>query len=82
VQGVGYRDACVHRARALGLAGWVRNRRDGSVEVLLQGAPDAVSHMLDWLHEGPPLAKVERVTPTALPWPDALLDGFEWRPTA
>ncbi|HEX7637544.1 MAG TPA: acylphosphatase, partial [Burkholderiaceae bacterium] len=39
VQGVGFREACVAEARALGVAGWVRNRPDGSVEVVLQGPP-------------------------------------------
>ena len=40
VQGVGYREACVCRARALGITGWVRNRVDGSVDVMLQGSPE------------------------------------------
>jgi acylphosphatase len=82
VQGVGYREACVERARALGLAGYVRNRRDGSVEVMLQGRADAIARMEAWLHQGPPLSRVDRVTRIALPVPVAALDGFERRPTA
>jgi acylphosphatase len=79
VQGVGYREACVERARALGLTGYVRNRRDGSVEVLLQGPADAVARMQAWLHEGPPAARVDRVT--ASPAPPATLERFERRPS-
>jgi acylphosphatase len=81
VQGVGYREACVQQARALGLAGYVRNRRDGSVEVMLQGPADAVARMLTWLHEGPPLARVDRVTALALPARVPALDRFERRPS-
>ncbi len=79
VQGVGYREACVQRAQALGLTGYVRNRRDGSVEVMLQGTSDAVAGMQAWLHEGPPLARVDRVTVSSAPV--AVLDRFERRPT-
>ena len=82
VQGVGYREACVDEARALGLHGWVRNRLDGSVEVLLQGPADAVSRLQAWLHEGPPLARVDRVTATVLPPPDPPLARFDRHPTA
>ena len=82
VQGVGYREACVDEARALGLHGWVRNRIDGSVEVLLQGPLDAVSRLQAWLHEGPPLARVDRVTATVLPPPDPPLARFDRHPTA
>jgi acylphosphatase len=82
VQGVGYREACVQRARELSLAGYVRNRRDGSVEVMLQGPAEAVARMQVWLHEGPPSARVDRVTVQALPAGVALLDRFERRPTA
>jgi acylphosphatase len=83
VQGVGHREACVDAARALGLAGWVRNRLDGSVEVLLQGAPDALARMQHWLQRGPPAARVDSVTPLALvEAPSDPLRGFERRPTA
>ena len=81
VQGVGFREACAQRAEALGLAGWVRNRRDGSVEVLLQGPADAVARMELWLRQGPPSARVERLTHTPLTPPFAVLHSFERRPT-
>jgi acylphosphatase len=81
VQGVGYREACVQRARSLGVAGWIRNRRDGSVEVLALGNATAVAHLQAWLNEGPALARVDRVTPSVIepapPWPS----DFERRPT-
>lgn len=82
VQGVGFREACIGQARSLQLAGWVRNRLDGSVEALLQGSPDALTRMQAWLERGPPAARVLRMqaTPQALPSPR--LAGFERRPTA
>lgn len=81
VQGVGFRQACVEQARALGLAGWVRNRRDGSVEAMLQGSADAVARMQAWIQRGPPGARVDRVTASA-PAPGAEpLQRFEIRPT-
>ncbi|MCI1190851.1 acylphosphatase [Calidifontimicrobium sp. SYSU G02091] len=82
VQGVGFREACVHEARRLGLTGWVRNRLDGRVEVLAHGPPDAVAALRAWLAQGPPAARVERVDvqPAAVAEPDG--KGFERRPTA
>jgi acylphosphatase len=80
VQGVGFREACVARAGALAVDGWVRNRLDGSVEVLAQGLPDAVGQLLAWLHVGPPAARVDRVSVRAeAPTPG--LAGFARRPT-
>lgn len=61
VQGVGYRQACADRARRLGVAGWVRNRRDGRVEAVLEGPADAVAGMVQWCRDGPPLARVTAV---------------------
>jgi acylphosphatase len=58
VQGVGFREACVWEAESLGLTGWVRNRADGSVEALLQGRPEQVARMREWLGHGPPMAAV------------------------
>jgi acylphosphatase len=62
VQGVGYRYWAEEVAGELGLAGWVRNRRDGSVEALLSGAPENVTEMLDRCRGGPRAAKVTSVT--------------------
>jgi acylphosphatase len=61
VQGVWYRGWTVDRARELGLSGWVRNRRDGSVEAVLAGDEAAVDDMLARLREGPPAARVDDV---------------------
>ena len=61
VQGVFYRAECASRARAQGLAGYVRNLPDGRVETAFEGEPDAVERMIAWCREGPPLARVETV---------------------
>lgn len=61
VQGVGYRHATVRRAHLLGARGWVQNMEDGTVEALVQGTPDHVDHMLEWLRRGPPGAWVAEI---------------------
>jgi acylphosphatase len=61
VQGVGYRAWVEQQARAHGLEGWVRNRRDGSVEALLAGPADVVANMVALCHRGPSYARVEAV---------------------
>jgi acylphosphatase len=61
VQGVGYRHALRQEALARGLAGWVRNRRDGTVEAVVQGDAAAVDAVIAWSRRGPPAARVERV---------------------
>ncbi|MEW5790256.1 MAG: acylphosphatase [Pseudomonadota bacterium] len=58
VQGVAFRAHARRRAAELGLAGWVRNRRDGTVEVWAEGDGAALQALLDWLRRGPPLAEV------------------------
>jgi acylphosphatase len=58
VQGVGFRWFVRERARRLGLAGWVRNREDGSVEVHAEGEPDALQRLRQDLCSGPSGAKV------------------------
>jgi len=58
VQGVFFRARCAELARRLGLAGWVRNRTDGSVEAAFEGAPDAVADMIAWCGDGPSGARV------------------------
>jgi acylphosphatase len=62
VQGVGYRAFVEHQARARDLEGWVRNRRDGSVEALFAGPPDLVSEIIALCRRGPGSAQVEAVT--------------------
>lgn len=74
VQGVYYRASTVQQAERLGVHGWVRNRADGSVEVLVQGTPDAVQALIDWAHQGPARAQVERVDVSEAP--TEALPGF------
>jgi acylphosphatase len=61
VQGVGYRAWVEHQALAAGLEGWVRNRRDGSVEAVFAGAAELVANMVARCHRGPPSARVDAV---------------------
>jgi acylphosphatase len=65
VQGVGYRYWVESAASELGLAGWVRNRRDGSVEALFSGAAEIVARMLGRCRRGPPSARVSAVNVVA-----------------
>ncbi len=58
VQGVYYRASTQQQARCLAVAGWVRNRPDGSVEAWLEGAPEAVEALLAWMRRGPEGARV------------------------
>ena len=58
VQKIGYRAWVERKALSLGLNGWVRNRLDGSVEVLVAGPPPAVAQLIERCRDGPPLAQV------------------------
>jgi acylphosphatase len=79
VQGVGFRYALQQEGRRLGLTGWVRNRRDGSVEAVASGAPGGVESLVAWARRGPTPARVDRVDVE----PDTgCYDAFEQRPTA
>jgi acylphosphatase len=78
VQGVGYRYHFSEQARRLGITGWVRNRRGGSVEAMIQGAPEAVEALLAWARVGPPAARVERIDVSEA---EGAYAGFELRPT-
>jgi acylphosphatase len=80
VQGVGYRDWAMTTALRLGLAGWVRNSRDGSVEALVVGDDQAVGEMIDACRRGPVMARVDNVDiePVDL---DILPQGFTQLPT-
>ena len=62
VQGVGYRYTARMIADEVGVTGWVRNRRDGTVEAEVEGTPDQVDEMLAWMAEGPPGSRVESAT--------------------
>lgn len=80
VQGIGYRMWAQGKARGLGVLGWVRNRQDGSVEVLVQGAGDAVEAFLAASEKGPRGARVEDVM--AVPEAVQELSRFEIVPDA
>jgi acylphosphatase len=61
VQGVFYRASAEQEARRLGVGGWVRNREDGTVELVVEGEDSAVEQMLAWAGHGPSRAEVTRV---------------------
>jgi acylphosphatase len=61
VQGVFFRDSMRREAQNLAVAGWVRNRSDGTVEAVVQGEPAAVDAIVRWAKHGPERAQVERV---------------------
>lgn len=80
VQGVGYRYTMRLEARAAGVGGWVRNRRDGSVEAEVEGSPEQVDEVLAWMAQGPPGSRVDAAQVTEM---DATgTRGFEVRDTA
>jgi acylphosphatase len=62
VQGVGFRDWMVAQAAALSIAGWVRNRQDGTVEATVHGDPAAIEELVRRIQRGPRLAAVDSVT--------------------
>jgi acylphosphatase len=75
VQGVFFRDSCRREARSRGVVGWVSNRRDGAVEAVFEGEPDAVGAMVAWCSRGPRGAYVDSVEETSEE-PEGL-SGFE-----
>lgn len=79
VQGVGYRYGMVMAAQRLGVAGWVRNRRDGSVEATIAGDAAAVAALIEWSRHGPAGAEVAHVAVEA---GSGSFDGFAQLPTA
>lgn len=80
VQGVGYRDWARGQAVALGLNGWVRNRRDGCVEALVSGPAYQIEAFVAAIRRGPSLARVDDVV--LVEAAAESLAGFEVRPTA
>lgn len=71
VQGVWYRGWTVDEASRRRLAGWVRNRRDGSVEAVFSGPKNEVNEMLEACWQGPPAARVTAVNPRPADKPDS-----------
>ena len=67
VQGVFYRASTREQALALGIAGYAKNRQDGSVEVFASGSAQAIDTLERWLRQGPPAARVEAVEREDLP---------------
>ena len=82
VQGVGYRYAFEREAAKLRITGWVRNRKDGSVEAVAQGPAQALDALAAWARRGPPAARVTGVTASVPSEHDGSYEGFEIRPTA
>jgi len=85
VQGVGFRYALQEEANRLAATGWVRNRRDGSVEALVQGSAESVEALIAWAKRGPPDARVTDLQVEAGAQEEAgaqqALAGFELRAT-
>ena len=73
VQGVGFRQSCRQRAIDLGLCGWVRNLKDGSVEVQAEGGERALNELRLWCERGPSTASVSRVLFSKMP-----VTGHDW----
>jgi acylphosphatase len=78
VQGVGYRASMIDEARRLGVTGWVRNRRDGTVEAVVDGDAVAVAAIIAWARRGPPGA---RVVDVLVDDADGTFADFDWLPT-
>ncbi len=68
VQGVWFRESTRRKAVSLGVFGWVKNRPDGSVEVLAEGPEGQVLELVSWCNHGPPVARVDRVHETREQW--------------
>lgn len=77
VQGVFFRDTTRRLAQRHGVAGWVRNTSEGTVEAVFEGEPEAVERLVAFVREGPPGAVVERVE--VVPEDDEGLSGFAVR---
>jgi acylphosphatase len=82
VQGVGYRYAMEREAAKLAITGWVRNCRDGSVEAVIQGAPESLDALAAWARRGPRGAQVTGVSSSVADGHDQTYERFEIRPSA
>ena len=81
VQGVGYRWNMLHQATQLGIAGWVRNRHEGSVEALACGDDESLAALIAWARHGPPGAQVSHVHVGRIVITEAFGEGFKQQPT-
>ncbi|MEW6677870.1 MAG: acylphosphatase [Pseudomonadota bacterium] len=79
VQGVWYRESMRQAAERLGVRGWVRNLRDGTVEAVVQGEDPAVEALIAWAWQGPPAAQVQNV---AVSPAEGRFEGFARLPSA
>lgn len=78
---MGYRWSMAQQAQALGVSGWARNRRDGSVEALACGPVEAVEALIEWARRGPEMARVDGVEVREALGAAEVLGGFEQRET-
>ena len=76
---MGYRAGMIDEARRLGVTGWVRNRRDGTVEAVVDGDPAAVDAIVAWARRGP---RGAAVTDVAIADTGGTFSDFDWLPTA
>jgi acylphosphatase len=74
VQGVGYRYSMLARASRIGVTGWVRNRRDGTVEAVVAGPAAQLDEMIAWARQGPPGSKVTEIVVEDV---EGVFRGFE-----
>jgi acylphosphatase len=81
VQGVNLREAMRQRAEQLKITGWVQNRLDGSVEAIVQGEAFAIDAIVDWVHQGPPGARVDSLDVETAD-AEGNYDSFDKKPTA
>jgi acylphosphatase len=78
VQGVGFRMFMTREAQAAGVTGWVRNRRDGTVEAVVQGPATAVERIIAWARKGPPAGRVSELR---IEVAEGTFEGFATLPT-
>lgn len=79
VQGVGFRGWVLSRAHTFRINGWVRNRRDGSVEILFSGPVSSVDSLVNECRRGPRVARVDRIS--LIPTDPPPHPGFDWLPS-
>ncbi|OGY26534.1 MAG: hypothetical protein A2Z24_00220 [Candidatus Woykebacteria bacterium RBG_16_44_10] len=76
VQAVGFRFTAIEVARGLGLTGWVRNNRDGSVQIVAEGQKEPLENLITWAKKGPPLARVDEIKTE---WQEATGEFYEFQ---